>query len=52
MRVPAFLLRLLFGEMASTLLEGQRAVPQRLLDSGYSYQFAEVDSALQDLLRA
>jgi uncharacterized protein (TIGR01777 family) len=51
-RTPAFLLRLLFGEMASALLEGQPAVPQRLLDSGYSYQFAEVDSALQDLLRA
>jgi hypothetical protein len=47
---PAFLLRLLFGEMATVLLEGQQAVPQRLLELGYNFRFAEVDSALQDLL--
>jgi len=47
---PAFLLRLFFGEMATVLLDGQRAVPQRLLELGYKFRFTEVDSALQDLL--
>ena len=44
---PAFLLRSLFGEMATVLLEGQPAVPQKLLGLGYNFRFAEVDSALQ-----
>ena len=50
MRVPAFALRLLFGEMGTVLLEGQRAVPKRLLEMGYTFRFAEVEAALRDLL--
>ena len=33
---PGFALRFLLGEMADALLHGQRAVPERLLDLGYS----------------
>jgi len=51
LRTPAFVLRLLFGEMASVVLEGQRAVPLKLLDFGYGYRFPEIGPALQDLLR-
>lgn len=50
MPVPAFALKLLFGEMATVLLDGQRAVPQRLLDAGFSFTFEEVEQALRDLL--
>jgi len=50
MRVPAFALRLLFGEMGTVLLEGQRAVPKRLLEAGYTFRFTEVEAALGDLL--
>ncbi len=36
---PPFALRLLFGEMADeALLAGQRAVPRRALDEGFSFQ--------------
>ncbi len=48
--MPAFVLRLLFGEMASVLLEGQRAIPRRLLQLGFNFQFPEAGSALKDLL--
>ncbi len=48
--MPAFLLRLLFGEMADVLLFSERAVPQRLVQSAYVFQFAEVAGALRDLL--
>ncbi len=48
--VPAFALRLLFGEMATVLLEGQRAVPKRLLEAGYSFRFTDIRRALEDLL--
>lgn len=49
--VPAFALRLM-GEMSSLLLGGQRALPQRLLDAGYTFRFTDLDAALNDLLRA
>src|SRR5207248_2840216 len=47
---PAAPLRLLLGEIAEVLLEGQRAVPKRLLDSGFQFRFPELDAALEDLL--
>ncbi len=49
-RVPGPILRLLLGEMASLVLEGQRAVPQRLLDIGFSFRFPDAEAALRDLL--
>ncbi len=49
MPVPAFALRLIFGEMATALLDGQRAVPQRLMQLGYTFRFPNANSALRDL---
>jgi uncharacterized protein (TIGR01777 family) len=50
MRVPAFALRLALGEgLAEALLTGQRAVPRRLLDSGFAFSFTDVGEALRDL---
>jgi hypothetical protein len=48
--IPGFILRLLFGEVATVLLDGQRAIPQRLLQLGFTFQFPEADLALRDLL--
>ena len=48
--VPAFALQLALGEMSTVLVEGQRGVPQRLLDAGYTFHFAGIDAALADLL--
>ncbi len=47
--VPAAPLRVLIGEFAGSLLEGQRAVPRKLLESGFRFRFLDVDSALRDL---
>jgi uncharacterized protein (TIGR01777 family) len=47
---PAFALRALLGEMASLVLEGQRALPRRLLAEGYAFRFARLEEALRDLL--
>jgi len=47
---PAFLLRLLFGEMAGMLLTGQKAVPRHLTQMGYAFRFAEAEAALGDIL--
>ena len=45
--VPAFMVKLLFGEMGQTLLlEGNRVMPKRLLDSGYAFKYSDLNIAL------
>lgn len=48
--VPAFALRAVLGEVASTVLEGQRAMPRKLLDLGFRFRFPDAESALEDLI--
>jgi uncharacterized protein len=48
--VPAFAGRLMFGEGAFMLNEGQRVVPQRTLASGYVFRHPDLDEALRSLL--
>lgn len=47
---PAFMLRLVLGEMSTLVLDGQKVIPERLLVSGFQYRFADLRSALLDLL--
>ncbi len=47
---PGFLLRLALGEKASLVLEGQRAVPKRLLEAGFRFRFTDLEAALRDLI--
>ena len=47
---PAFALRIAFGEMATIILDGQRAIPKRLLQLGFKFKFPEASLALRDLL--
>jgi uncharacterized protein len=44
--VPELALRLVLGEGAEPLLTGQRAVPMRLLQSGFSFHHPTLDGAL------
>ncbi len=48
--VPAFMLRLVFGQGAIALTRGQRVIPARLQESGFTYRFPALDEALDDLL--
>lgn len=49
--VPEFVLRGRYGEMADAiLLSGVRAIPRRLLDSGYRFMHSELEPALRFLL--
>jgi uncharacterized protein len=50
--VPAFALKLVFGEMASIVLGGNYVLNQRIkLETDFKYRFVEVQGALEDLLR-
>lgn len=44
--LPAPVMRLLLGEMSDLLLYGQYAVPCRLIDSGYQFNYPKLTSAL------
>ena len=48
--VPAFAIRALYGEMAEIVTEGQRAVPARTLEFGYSFAKPELGPALSSAL--
>ena len=50
MPVPSFALRLLYGEMAQIVTEGQRAVPARALELGHAFAHADLDQALRSAL--
>jgi NAD dependent epimerase/dehydratase family enzyme len=48
LKIPAFFIRLIFGEMGECLLlKGQRVLPKRLLEAGYQFQYPKLTQALQ-----
>jgi uncharacterized protein len=49
--VPAFLMRLVLGEMSVMVLEGRPAQPQRLVETGYQFKYPTLESALKELYR-
>lgn len=46
MRVPGFVLRLQYGEGASVLMDGVRALPERLLEKGFKFKHPSIEAAL------
>lgn len=49
--VPAFALRATLGEVASTVLEGQKAAPKKLLDLGFKFKYPTAEAALRELIQ-
>ena len=50
MPLPGFVLKAVMGEASGVLLGGQRAVPERLLELGFPFAFANIDEALGDIV--
>ncbi len=48
--VPAFALRLLFGQMSEILLGSQRAVPEAATAAGFEFGYPEIGAALIQIL--
>ena len=46
---PGWPMRLMLGEQADLLLEGQRVVPVNLLESGFQFTYPDAESALRSL---
>ncbi len=49
--VPAFVLKIVFGEMAGIVLGGNKISNERIIKAGYTFKFAELETALKDLLK-
>ncbi len=47
--VPKFALKALFGEMASILLDSQKVIPKRLIDSGFKFDYVDIKEAFEDV---
>jgi uncharacterized protein (TIGR01777 family) len=48
--VPGLALKALYGEMATIVLTGQRAIPARLGELGYQFRHPQLEAALRDVL--
>jgi uncharacterized protein (TIGR01777 family) len=51
MPTPGFALRLMLGEVADVIVNGQRVLPKRPLALGYSFQYPTVEAALAEILK-
>jgi uncharacterized protein (TIGR01777 family) len=49
-RVPPFAVELALGERSAAVLNGQRAIPERLDARGFAFVFPDVTSALADIV--
>ncbi|MEN2751686.1 DUF1731 domain-containing protein [Psychrobacter sp. FBL11] len=46
--LPEFLLKLMFGEMSTLLIDGQKVLPQALQDAGYNFKQPTLKQALEE----
>jgi len=51
MPAPAFMVKLILGEFGSVILKGQKVIPRRLLDSGFSFEYPDIVGAVQGAIR-
>ncbi len=50
-RVPGWLIKLFFGEMAITVTGSVRAVPEKLKNAGFNFEHADLRNALKDIIK-
>jgi hypothetical protein len=50
--MPAFTLKLMFGEMSELLLASQRVLPKAAETAGYVFRFPVLEQALENIVAA
>lgn len=48
--IPAFIMKILFGELSIILLEGSRISCQKILDLGFKFEYNSLEQSLEDLI--
>lgn len=49
-KVPSFMLKLVFGEMANVLLEGSRVSNKKLINTGFIFKYPSLAEALKEIV--
>jgi uncharacterized protein len=49
--VPGLAVRLIYGDMAQLVIQGQRVIPERALAHGFAFRHTDLEGALRDALR-
>jgi uncharacterized protein (TIGR01777 family) len=47
--IPSFIFKMIYGESASLITNGQKVFPYKLLNYGYLFQYPEIKTALKNL---
>ncbi len=47
--IPAFVLKLVYGEMASILLTGSRVSNKKIIDNGFNFQYPSIQETLKEI---
>jgi len=47
--VPAIMMKSLFGEMATLLLDGQRVLPRKVMEHGFTFRYPTIAAAASEL---
>lgn len=47
---PAFMVKLVLGEFAEVVLGGQKVLPRKLLEAGFTFEYPTIDAALRHQL--
>jgi uncharacterized protein (TIGR01777 family) len=50
MNVPSFVLKSIFGEMSSIILEGTRASNEKIKSQGFDFKYSKIEKAFESLL--
>lgn len=50
MPAPGFMVKLVLGEFGSVILQGQKVLPRRLLESGFVFAYPDIGKALENLI--
>ncbi len=49
-KIPLIALKLKYGDGAIAIASGQKVIPKRLLSEGFSFEFQNIDEAIEDIL--
>lgn len=49
--LPEFVLKIIFGEGAKVLTDGQSAVPSRLMESGFEFEYKNIEKTIENLVK-
>jgi uncharacterized protein (TIGR01777 family) len=49
--IPAFIMKILFGEMAILLLKGSRVSSEKIVKKGFKFKYENLDTALNNILK-